>query len=344
MVISFGNRWKSKKITTINTIDEFISYFNKHHKDGIVGKNKYLDRVYSSMCDKKYTFKEFKGDLSSTIKNTFGGKKLSNVSKEYWLFRGYSNENVDEIIKNIQLTRNSKIPKEFYKNIKYNTKLSRCYWEKMGYSENVINEKMKAIQGRGKEFYLSKGYSDEDATNKVKQRTDKWLKSMKTAIDKDPSINKRKGKTYEELKNLHGIKKANDIIDKRLLGGVKYSNLSQIVINEIVNWANLDISKCQYGDNEFFTRDDCNIYFYDFRYENKIIEFNGDFWHMNPDYYSPNDINPITKKTAKDMWEYDSKKESIATTKGYDMITIWESDWYNNKEKVLQKIKDHVQN
>ena len=78
-------------------------------------------------------------------------------------------------------------------------------------------------------------------------------------------------------------------------------------------------------------------YCYDIRYENKIIEYNGNFWHMNPKFYCKTDINKRTKRTAKDQWELDKNKIDYAKNKGYEILTIWESDFNSDKEKVIQE-------
>lgn len=48
-------------------------------------------------------------------------------------------------------------------------------------------------------------------------------------------------------------------------------------------------------------------YFYDFCYNKKIIEYNGDFWHANPKIYNESDV-VHKNKVAKDIWNYDIRK------------------------------------
>ena len=79
------------------------------------------------------------------------------------------------------------------------------------------------------------------------------------------------------------------------------------------------------------------LYFYDFVYKNKIIEFNGDFWHMNPKQYTSNDINVKTKLRATDVWEHDKFKIQLAHNNNFKIKTIWESDYKNNKITILNE-------
>jgi DNA-directed RNA polymerase subunit RPC12/RpoP len=78
-------------------------------------------------------------------------------------------------------------------------------------------------------------------------------------------------------------------------------------------------------------------YIYDISYNNKIIEYNGDFWHMNPRLYTYNDINRRTKLTAKETWEKDRKKIDIAIDSGFDILVIWESDYKKDKQGTIDK-------
>ena len=66
---------------------------------------------------------------------------------------------------------------------------------------------------------------------------------------------------------------------------------------------------CLYDEknNEICLSNKTNLkkYYYDFaviyKDKKKIIEFNGDFWHANPQMYSESYIHGVTKKTAKEI-------------------------------------------
>ncbi len=62
---------------------------------------------------------------------------------------------------------------------------------------------------------------------------------------------------------------------------------------------------------------------------NTIFEFNGDFWHGNPDLYDKTDINPIVGLTYGELYEKTLLKSNIIKDKGYKLIQIWENDWKN---------------
>ena len=68
----------------------------------------------------------------------------------------------------------------------------------------------------------------------------------------------------------------------------------------------------------------------DFNYKNLIIEIYGDYWHANPKIYN-SDEKPISfypEKTAKDIWDYDTKRKEILES-------------VKRGEKVYEKINHH---
>ena len=73
-----------------------------------------------------------------------------------------------------------------------------------------------------------------------------------------------------------------------------------------------------------------------------IIECNGDFFHCNPLFYDKNYFNPKIKKYAHEIWKKDNKKIEIYKKNNYNIITIWESEWKNNKQLILKKIKNEI--
>lgn len=71
---------------------------------------------------------------------------------------------------------------------------------------------------------------------------------------------------------------------------------------------------------------------------NLAIEFNGDYWHMNPLRFGPNDIHKTHKKMAKDVWKRDQQKIDACKSRGIELIVIWESDWKKSKDEIVQKL------
>jgi G:T-mismatch repair DNA endonuclease (very short patch repair protein) len=68
--------------------------------------------------------------------------------------------------------------------------------------------------------------------------------------------------------------------------------------------------------------------------KNLIVEFNGDYWHMNPQKYSPDSYNKACNMIASEIWERDREKIGIAEKHGYRVCCIWEADYKKAKNKM----------
>jgi len=102
-----------------------------------------------------------------------------------------------------------------------------------------------------------------------------------------------------------------------------------------------------------------SVYSLDFYDEttNTIIEFYGDYWHMNPKKYKENDIPDFAVSygkiyKAKDIWEHDTQRINNIkkTILNASIIIIWESEYISNKEtcindivkKINKKLKNNI--
>jgi very-short-patch-repair endonuclease len=78
---------------------------------------------------------------------------------------------------------------------------------------------------------------------------------------------------------------------------------------------------------------------------NLIIEFNGDYWHANPDLYKASDLihYRFGDITAEEIWNKDLKKKKLAESAGYSIITVWEKEIkkLSNKE-ILNLIQTKI--
>lgn len=59
----------------------------------------------------------------------------------------------------------------------------------------------------------------------------------------------------------------------------------------------------------------------------QIFEFLGDFWHGNPKKYDPHKMNNVVGKTFGELYQKTITRENILKEAGYEVISIWESDW-----------------
>jgi G:T-mismatch repair DNA endonuclease (very short patch repair protein) len=146
---------------------------------------------------------------------------------------------------------------------------------------------------------------------------------------------------WENRNRAIGLKNA---INKTLPFQV-YSEEANSLFRQVCERGN--ISEALYGDKEqilFLTKEDAkvvgqNIIRPDFLYGNKVIEYNGSKWHANPLRYKEQDTpNPYREgKTSKEIWEKDAARIRSLENLGYQVLIIWDTEYKNNTEEVLQK-------
>jgi len=184
------------------------------------------------------------------------------------------------------------------------------------------------------EFYLKKGFSEEEAKKLLSERQTTF--SLKKCIEK-----------YGEEK---GIEVFNDRQNKwqtsltengNSKGG--FSAVSQELFDSIIkyyeNTENVYYEKLNYEHK--LNNPKGGIYKYDFTDFNsmKIIEYNGDLYHANPKYYKETDTpNPYRlDETSAEIWKRDENKKNIANQNGFELLTIWDSEYLKYKEETIQQ-------
>lgn len=65
---------------------------------------------------------------------------------------------------------------------------------------------------------------------------------------------------------------------------------------------------------------------------NIVYEFNGDYWHGNPQIHDLNDYNEIAHKTFGELYQRTIDKAKQLTQAGYTVISMWEYDWNQLKK------------
>lgn len=131
-----------------------------------------------------------------------------------------------------------------------------------------------------------------------------------------------------------------------------YSKISQDLFLELDSIYSKKYKNIYYGIKEdvgeFSIHDDekNKQYYYDFVIEDIkfCIEFNGDYWHCNPNIYKPSDIVKIGGKEIKviDIWEKDNYKINKLKELGYNVIIIWEKDYRKNPDDILLRIEKEI--
>lgn len=254
---------------------------------------------------------KYLNNLSENIKgdkNPFyqHGGKYSPFSKK---FIHYSDESSDEKIKEI-FNKVKQTKKDHPENI--STRIE--YWLAKGYDIETAKEKLYDRQNTFSLDACIKKLGIEQGTLKFNQRQEKWQNTLNS-------------KSEEEKARINKLK-----ISK----GFSISKAEKYIFDQLKNDFDIEQQFTLFDENRSYIYDIVDIK------KKKIIEYNGDFWHANPNIYSENFVNKRNKKTAKNIWEQDSIKLNIAKSHGYEVMVIWEQEYNLNKKEIINKCKEFL--
>lgn len=354
----------------VNTLEWYIDKYGE-----LEGNKKYSEKnknIGDSSKDKN--------TLNGFIKR-YGEENGKNKYNE---FVNKSKHTKEKYIEEFGIEIGNKKWEEYLTNKKLTSKRSIDYWLNVfdGDYELAIKN-LQSYQSRGENFYIEL-YGEEEGKEKWKSRkldqSDKISKLMLDKDNRDKHILSRENfilkygekdgniKWEEHLKNRKNFKTIyNDFILKygEDLGKQKWkehiykvikinpycSKISQIFFNDIYNsLENSMQNNVYYGslNKEYFIYDEKskNIYYYDFVMDDikLIIEFNGDYWHANPNIYIEDFYHPIKKMIAKEIWLIQKYKNDLAKSKGYEVIEIWEKDYKIDKNLIKNFCLDIIKN
>lgn len=290
------------------------------------------------VCNNKTIFRSFRDGYTKLCNNCLNKSKFPS-NKEYWIYHGYSIEDAE---KNV-----SKFQSEQSKKVKNRTNTASLnYWINKGYSVDEAKNKLKERQSTVSKLNYIKRYGEDEGIKRWKARQIQWQNTLHNKSEEEQArINKLKGITLENMIRkwgvIDGAEKYNDW--KMAVRGHFQKSISAVSQELFFNILNLidDKENVRFGkhNKEFFIFDNNRLYFYDFKYKNKIIEFNGDMFHANPKIYDENSFpNPYNKKlNAKTIWKFDDIKLNAIKKLQYDVLIIWEKDYKENKEKEFRK-------
>ena len=192
--------------------------------------------------------------------------------------------------------------------------------------------------GKGNPFY-GKKHSKESKIKISKSRKGKAKGKNNSMSNKEHKEKARKNlkKKWDSGEMEHARKiMSNTLKETRRKGKIK-SVITSKKEKEIIK----EISKIGYKSKQSFKVDTkiCDIYIEEL---NLIIEYFGDYWHCNPKKYEENYFNQKKNMSAKEIWDYDSKKIDLIKSYGYNLIVIWESDLENDNKLINKLIENYV--
>lgn len=301
---------KSQKIS--NSIEYYISCYGNDY-----GKIKH---------------KEYRNNNANAVSLAGRKKNGSNSAKtrsiwciEYYISRGYSIEEGNKIISELQKNNNT-YRQKYTKSIKILTGTSLQYYLNKGLS---IDEAKLRLSERQSTFSLSKcieKYGEEQGKLVWSNRQIKWQTTLsnKTEFEKIEINRKRIMKigvaSKESLKYFIPL----------------YKKLRKLGVHR------KDIHFGVYGSSEYFLRSDNNFFLYDFTilHYNIIIEYNGAAWHTkNPD---DTRLNPYGI-CLSECYKKDKIKKELALKNGFSYFELWGGE-HDMNIKTINNILYEIEN
>ena len=186
------------------------------------------------------------------------------------------------------------------------------------------------------EYWLNKGYNEKEAKQKLSDRQKTF--TLNKCVIKYGEIkgleiwNERQRKWSEKIESKY---KNGDFVKFR---NENYSIPELELFEIIIEKSNLINEKIYYGKKQFFRhfKKLGKTFSYDFVYGKKIIEFNGDYWHCNPKKYNKNYFHQYLQMFAYEIWDKDKIRIDSIKKEGFDVLIIWESDYNNHKDEIIQ--------
>ena len=221
-----------------------------------------------------------------------------------------------------------------------------------GYADMSADDKAKAASSRSAavaellmadptkrcvniEYYLAKGMTQDEAEAALidRQATGTLAKFIKrygleegTRLHTERQIkwqNTLKAKSPEEIAEMNR---------KKMSAPGAVSKTEQKFFKQLNQLLGIEEVESQFALTD---ADSHKTYLYDMKIGDVLVEFNGDFWHANPDLYDDDWINPTTKTSAKDIHAKDAAKRKFAEKSGFRVVTVWERDFRKNPEDTL---------
>ena len=201
-----------------------------------------------------------------------------------------------------------------------------------GHNDEAIrksSETRKRQYAIGSRIIWNKGVSWKDSYS-----NEKILELRKKIYTKD-----RNKKVSNALKVICSTDEHREMMHERMQGLMmnrKFSissNMESTFIDEAIKPLGIEFERQHYIND---IRQYCDIYIPS---KKTIVEFNGDFWHANPLTY---DRNSLRYKSQIVKVEKDEKKREYCEQNGISMIEIWERDYKEDKNKIINELREKI--
>ena len=328
--------------------------FNENQINDMV--NLYINEMKST----RFISEKYNVDNSVVVKRLKdNGVKIfkgSAFSVKYWVERGLSEEESKQKIKEMKpnlieywLSRGFSVEESKLKTELHLMNTERAFIIKYGDEDGVkLFRDKKVNEGiynsvRRVEYWVKKGFTIEESKIKVSGVQNTF--SLKKFVEKNGDEEGKKIFTERQKKWQESLYK-----NGNLKSG--YSKVSQDLFFDLLKYYE-NVEELNYvmfakKGGEFILTSDDGFYRYDFTdlLNKKIIEYNGDNYHANPDTFIITDTpNPFRKNvTSEDIWKKDDVKLKLANKHKFDVLVIWDSEYKKDKEKVIKKCIKFLKN
>ena len=257
---------------------------------------------------------------------------LDNAKKSYLKKRpdnsGENNPRHHSKVSQLELQRSSPFSIEFYKTKYPDKTLEECQEMQDNFINNVLSSRGPDYYSTTLAYWLKLGYDEETAKEKLSERQRTF--TLEKCIEK---YGEEDGIKIFEDRQKRWNKSLNKHFEIYGDGRSPQSKFAKDIINILCGFLQIEVPE---KEKWIYDSDTNNNYAYDFTYKNKIIEFNGDYWHANPEKYSKDYYNKRKQKTAKEIWENDRLKKECAEKHGFEVFYVWENDWHKDSSKILK--------
>lgn len=186
---------------------------------------------------------------------------------------------------------------------KQSYKVSKQYYIDT-YGEELGNIKCRNTKARDLDFFISK-YGIDQGTEKYYS----MIKKSMTKLKSRKSYSKWSIEICEILKN---------------------------TIDDIFYYGDNEMIWCLPEEYQLLLKQ--RIISPDLFYRGKVIEFQGDLFHGNPNLFEETDTpHPFKELTVAELREKDIHRINYYHSKGYEVLEIWEHDYKINAEEVIKQ-------
>lgn len=227
--------------------------------------------------------------LKKQWEDPIGREKLISGAKNTWADSGYR-----EKMSNVLKDRWS--DPEYYSMM---VDISKNLWKDPEYYNKVS---LGVSDGLKKKWKEDQEYRDRMISVFKERWKDPEYKGIMSDLWKDPAHIEKMSKVFEEQ------------LTKRMSKGEM----------ELFEFININYSNTVSNKIMFLSG---NIFIPDITVGNKIIEYNGNYWHG-----------------SKEAVDNDQMRYQLFKDNGYDVLIVWESEWYMNQEETKQRVIDFLNN